>query len=216
MKTLDTQSVLIDLQHLPCLEYFACVLYFDEIILESNEYFAKQSYRNRCYLRGANKVELLTIPVIDGNKKQVIKDVKIDYSQRWETTHWRTIKAAYGKSPFFEFFADYFQAIYQKKPAFLWDLNYEFLTLCLKLMKQNKTIRQTNFYQKEANKGVFDARLLINAKKGFEVNPFYQSMAYQQNFGNEFEPNLSIMDLLFCRGNQSLEILKKSSTFEHT
>ena len=114
MKTLDTQTVLIDLHYLPCLEFFACVLNFDEIILESNENYTKQSYRNRCYLQGSNKIEMLTIPVIDGNKKVIIKDVKIDYSQRWEIIHWRTITAAYGKSPFFEFFADYFQDIYQK------------------------------------------------------------------------------------------------------
>lgn len=212
MKTLDTQSVLIDLHYLPCLEFFTYVLKFDEIILESNEYFAKQSYRNRCYLQGANKIEILSIPVNDGNKKILMKDVKIDYSQRWEIIHWRTINAAYGKSPFFEFLADYFQGVYQKKPVFLWDLNFEFLTLCLKLLKQNKTIRQTDVYQKVVENDVIDARLLINAKKSFESNNFYQPIAYQQNFGNEFEPNLSIIDLLFCRGNQSLEILKKSST----
>jgi len=212
MKTLDTQSVLIDLHYLPCLEFFTCVLNFDEIILESNEHFAKQSYRNRCYIQGANKTEMLSIPVIDGNKKILMKDIKIDYSQRWETIHWRTINAAYGKSPFFEFFADYFQAIYEKKSIFLWDINLSFLTLCLKLMKQNKTISQTEVYEKEVKNNVFDARTLINAKKGFETNNIYQPISYQQNFGNEFEPNLSIIDLLFCRGNQSLEILKKSST----
>ncbi|WP_435355437.1 WbqC family protein [Emticicia sp. SJ17W-69] len=212
MKTPDTQHILIDLQYLPSLEFFTCVLNFDEIVLESNEYFAKQSYRNRCYLKGSNKVEMLTIPVIDGNKKILMKDVEIDYSQRWETIHWRTMNAAYGKSPFFEYFADYFQAVYDKKPKFLWDLNYSFLTICLKLLKVDKTIRQTDFYQKEVNEGVFDARSLINAKKDYKSNDFYQAVAYQQNFGNDFVPNLSIIDLLFCRGNQSLEILKKSST----
>ncbi len=213
MKTLDTQSVLIDLHYLPCLEFFNVILKFDEIILESNEHFAKQSYRTRCYLQGANKIEMLTIPVIEGNKKTIIKDVKIDYSQTWERNHWRTIIAAYGKSPFFEFFSDYFQAIYQKKPAFLWDLNIEFLTLCLKLLKQTKTICHTDNYDKVVNLSVFDARSLINAKKSFESNNFYMPVTYQQNFGNEFVPNLSIIDLLFCRGNQSLEILKISSKF---
>jgi WbqC-like protein family len=212
MKTLDTQSVLIDLHYLPSLEFFTCILNFDEIILESNENFVKQSYRNRCYLKGANKIEMLSVPIIDGNKKILIKDIKIDYCQRWEAIHWRTINAAYGKSPFFEFFADYFQNIYHKKPTFLWDLNLNFLTLCLKLMKQNKTISQTEIYEKDAKLGVFDARSLINAKKSFNTNNFYLPTVYQQNFGNDFEPNLSIIDLLFCRGNQTLEILKKSST----
>lgn len=213
MKTLDTQSVLIDLQYLPCLEYFCCLQQFNEIILESNEHYAKQSYRNRAYILGSNKIEMLIIPVLEANKKTSIKEVKIDYSQRWQINHWRAIKTAYGKSPFFEFYADYFWAVFEKKYDNLWDLNYNMLTICLKLLKINKTISQTTGYEKSPNSTVFDARNLINSKKLIESKHFYSPSSYQQNFGNEFVPNLSIVDLLFCRGNQAPEILKKSLPF---
>ncbi|GGD56989.1 hypothetical protein GCM10011514_21370 [Emticicia aquatilis] len=210
MKTLDTQSVLIDLQYLPSIEFFACIQSFSEIILECNENYIKQSYRNRCYILGSNKTEMLIVPVVDGNKKILIKDMKIDYSQRWNINHWRTISAAYGKSPFYEFYSDYFRNIYDKKHTYLWDLNLEMLTMCLKLLRVSKTIRQTEVYEKEANSTVFDARNLINPKKVSDSSQFYLPSPYQQNFGNEFVPNLSIIDLLFCRGNQATEILKKS------
>lgn len=210
MKTLDTQSVLIELQYLPNLEFFNCIQSFSEVIIESNENFVKQSYRNRCYILGAHKTEMLVVPVIDGNKKVLIKDVKIDYSQRWDVNHWRTISAAYGKSPFYEFYSDYFRNIYDKKHIYLWDLNLEMLTMCLKLLRVNKTIRQTEVYEKEVNSTVFDARNLINPKKVSDSSQFYRPSPYQQNFGNEFVPNLSVIDLLFCRGNQATEILKKS------
>lgn len=203
-------SLLIDLQYLPCTQFFSTLLQFDEIILENREYYVKQSYRNRCYILGANKVEMLTVPILDGNKKILVKDIQIDYEQRWTDIHWRTIKAAYGKSPFFEFFGDEFQQTLQKKPQFLWDLNYELLTICLKLLKVIKTIRLTETYEKELEIDVFDARGLLNPKKDSETGISYQPVSYQQNFGNEFVPNLSIIDLLFCRGNQSLGILKKS------
>lgn len=203
-------SLLIDLQYLPCTQFFSTLLQFDEIVLECNEHYVKQSYRNRCYILGANKVEMLTVPILDGNKKILVKDIQIDYEQRWTDIHWRTIKAAYGKSPFFEFFGDEFQQTLQKKPQFLWDLNFELLTICLKLLKVNKTIRLTETYEKEREIDVFDARGLLNPKKDYETGNSYQPVAYQQNFGNEFVPNLSIIDLLFCRGNQSLGILKKS------
>ena len=211
MKDDAKKTVLIDLQYLPSVQFFSTLLHFDEVRLESNEYYLKQSYRNRSYILGANKVEMLIVPVVDGNKKILIKDIQIDYQQRWPEIHWRTIKAAYGKSPFFEFFGDYFQQTLQKKPQFLWDLNYELLTICLKLLQINKTISLTESYEKDPENGVFDARGLINPKKGSESGLEYQPIAYQQNFGNEFVPNLSIIDLLFCRGNQSLGILKKSS-----
>ena len=203
-------KVLIDLQYLPCTRFFSTLLQFDEIVLESHEHYVKQSYRNRCYILGANKVEMLIVPVVDGNKKILVKDIQIDYQQKWPEIHWRTIKAAYGKSPFFEFLGDYFQQALQKKPQFLWDMNYELLTICLKLLQIDKTISLTETYEKEPESGVFDARGLINPKKDSETIIHYQPIAYQQNFGSEFVPNLSIIDLLFCRGNQSLGILKKS------
>lgn len=213
MKTLDTQSVLIELHYLPSIEFFSGIQSFSEIIIESKENYVKQSYRNRCYILGSNKTEMLVVPVIDGNKKVLMKDIKIDYSQRWHVNHWRTMSAAYGKSPFYEFYSDYFKAIYDKKYTFLWDLNFEMLTMCLKLLRVTKTISQTQVYQKEANSTVFDARNLINPKNDSNSSQFYQPIPYQQNFGNEFVPNLSIIDLLFCRGNQASEILKKSKPF---
>ncbi|GAB3508062.1 WbqC family protein [Emticicia fontis] len=203
-------TLLIDLQYLPCIQFFSTLLHFDEILLESNEHYMKQSYRNRCYILGANKVEMLIVPVLDGNKKILAKDIQIDYQQRWPEIHWRTIKAAYGKSPFFEYFGDEFQQILEKKPQFLWDFNYALLTICLKLLRLNKTIRLTDIYEKEPGNGVFDARGLINPKKEVQTDKYYLPVSYQQNFGSEFVPNLSIIDLLFCRGNQSLGILKKS------
>ncbi len=211
MENIDTKTILIDLQYLPCINFFSTILNFDEIRLESHEHYVKQSYRNRCYILGANKTEMLIVPVLDGNSKIAVKDIKIDYQQRWPEIHWRTIKAAYGKSPFFEFFGDYFQHTLQKRPHFLWDLNFELLTICLKLLKINKTISLTENYQKEQDISIFDARDLINPKKDAKSGILHQPVAYQQNFGNEFVPNLSIIDLLFCRGNQSLGILKKSS-----
>lgn len=211
MEEQEKTIVLVDTQYIPGIQFFSTILLFDEIVLESNEYYVKQSYRNRCYILGANKIEMLTVPVIDGNKKILIKDIQIDYQQRWTEIHWRTIKAAYGKAPFFEFFGDYFQQTLQKKPQFLWDLNYELLTICLKLLKLNKTISLTEVFEKDPKNTVFDARGLISPKKDSETGVYYKPVAYQQNFGNEFVPDLSIIDLLFCQGNQSLGILKKSA-----
>lgn len=211
MKTLDIQPVLIDLHYLPSLEYFSYLLSFGDVILECNEHYEKQSYRNRCYILGSNKVEMLIIPILDGNKKKLIKDVRIDNSQRWSINHWRTISAVYGKSPFFEYYSDYFLQVYEKKYDRLWDFNFEMLTICLKLLRFNKTNSQTEIYEKLPDSKVFDARGLVNSKKVIGSSSFYTPFSYTQNFGNDFVPNLSVIDLLFCRGNQALEILKKSS-----
>jgi WbqC-like protein family len=197
----------IDLQYLPSLEYFCVLLQHEEIIIEAHEYFEKQSYRNRCIIQTTNKIDSLTVPVQNGNKKVLIRDLKIDYSQDWTRRHWGAIHSAYGKSPFFEYYAEYFNKILEKKPDFLFDLNLDFLTICLKLLRLEKNIIFTENYEKTVES---DWRGQIHPKRHFETNKVYQPLAYRQNFGNEFEPNLSILDLLFCQGNQALTILKGS------
>lgn len=199
----------IDLQYFPSLEYFCTLLKNEEIIIEAHEYFEKQSYRNRCIIQTTNKIDTLTVPVQNGNKKVLIKDLKIDYSQDWNRRHWGAIHSAYGKSPFFEFYSEYFKIILDKKPDFLFDLNIEILTICLKLLRLEKKVIFTENYQKNVET---DYRGLIHPKRNYELNNLYQPLSYRQNFGNEFVPNLSILDLLFCQGNQSLSVLKESFT----
>jgi hypothetical protein len=200
-------KMIIDLQYLPSLEYFCIFLQHNEIKIEAHEYFEKQSYRNRCIIQTTNKIDSLTVPVQNGNRKVLIRDLKIDYSQDWTRRHWGAIHSAYGKSPFFEYYAEYFKNILEKKPDFLFDLNLDFLTICLKLLRLEKNIIFTENYEKTVEN---DWRGLIHPKRHFETNKVYQSLTYRQNFGNEFEPNLSILDLLFCQGNQALTILKGS------
>ena len=63
----------IDLQYLPSLEYFCNILKNDKVIIEAHEYFEKQSYRNRCRIQTTNKIDTLTVPVQNGNKKVLIR-----------------------------------------------------------------------------------------------------------------------------------------------
>ncbi len=203
--------MVVDLQYLPSLEYFCLLLQHDEIRIEAYEYFEKQSYRNRCIIQTTNKIDSLTVPVQNGNKKVLIRDLKIDYSQDWTRRHWGAIHSAYGKSPFFEYYGEYFKKILDKKPDFLFDLNLDFLTICLKLLRLEKNIIFTENYEKIVEN---DFRGQIHPKRHFEMNRVYQPLAYRQNFGNEFEPNLSILDLLFCQGNQAMTILKGSTINE--
>ena len=203
-------SVRIELQYLPSLAYFACLLKYDEVALEAHEHFLKQTYRNRCHILTANGVDTLIVPVVHSSIKMPIREVKIDYSQAWVKRHWGAIVAAYGKAPYFEYFADDFDRIYQKKPSFLFDLNWEFLTICLRLLRLKPTIRLTETYQAELEVGQFDALSIVHPKKAFRNNNLYNPIVYQQNFGSEFVPDLSIIDLLMCHGAEATHILKQS------
>ena len=193
-------GLLIELHYLPCLDYITGLMQFGQVWIEANEHYQKQSYRNRCYVLTANKVDVLTVPVLRGTHHQPIRDVRIDESQSWPMHHWRCLKAAYGKAPFFEYYAPDFERVYQKKWIFLFDLNWELLTICLKLLGVKKPLHLTEWYERGSVSGRFDARSLVNLRNDSESYVFYQSVLYTQNFGPDFVPNLSILDLLFCQG----------------
>lgn len=183
------------------------IMRFGEVRLEAHEHYQKQSYRNRCYVLTANKVDALTVPVQQGTHHQPIRDLRIDTGQSWQVHHWRCLRAAYGKSPFFEYYASDFEGVYQKSWNFLFDLNYELLTICLKLMRIRPSINLTDWYDTNVPVGLFDARSAVNLRNRHRTYVFHQAVSYSQNFGQNFVPNLSIVDLLFCQGPAVTDVL---------
>lgn len=140
-----------------------------------------------------------------------MKDLRIEYRQDWVRRHWGAIQSAYGKAAFFEYYAEPFEQALRKKPAFLLDLNQELLTICLDFLKIDKSkIFPTTRYESVDSQGVVDLRSLITPKSTYRQRAFYRAVPYRQTFGNNFEPNLSIVDLLFCHGPQAKHILQQS------
>lgn len=198
-------TILTDLFYLPPIEYFVAVLDFEEILIDSSENFQKQTFRNRAHILLANKMDVLSVPVIGSTKKQLYRDVKIDYSQKWKNVHLRGIQSAYGKAPFFEFFYPYFDQVFDKNLTFLFDQNLELLTVCLKLLKMKTKL---NLKKKTDLDGEsMDIRGIINAKEGYMNRDIMALQKYPQMFGLDFVPNLSVLDLLFCKGQESKELL---------
>jgi len=205
--------LLTEIQYLPTIEYFVRLLNYDKLLIEANEHYQKQSYRNRCYILGSNKVEELSIPVKKDKNKQIIKDVKIDYDQKWLPVHWKSITSSYGKAPFFEYYSELFQQIYFKRHIFLFDLNLELLELILKLLSLDIQVDFSVTYQSRTEFNgdeKSDLRGLIHPKRKESNLKDVSYVRYTQLFGDIFVENLSIVDLLFCEGPNASQILKKS------
>ena len=224
-------KILIELHYLPCLDYWKTILEVNEptLVLEANENFNKQSYRNRCYILGANGKLALTVPVQKGSQKTIITEVKIDYSTDWNRQHWQSIKSAYGKSPFFIHYADFLESIYENPPVFLWELNYKLLTICQKLLRISIDTKTTESFEKEVDNKTLDKRNSISPKKPaiFTHKSYYQTFGnkfensanpednqddnlnnnFKHNLTTPFENNLSILDLLFNEGINGLRVI---------
>ena len=81
--------------------------------------------RNRCAITTPNGVQQLSIPVYDSRKEQPVEDIRICYMHSWQRQHWSALFSAYGKTPYFDYYADYIHAVYKKQPTFLVDFNNE-------------------------------------------------------------------------------------------
>jgi hypothetical protein len=152
----------------------------------------------------------LYLPVLQPGGKIKMKDVKIDYRQKWVKNHWRAIKTAYGKAPFFEHFGFLFEEIYRKKLDYLLDLNLELILLCQRLLDAKVNVEKTTQYTAVTSAETVDWRSKIHPKKALKNNPFYKPCNYNQIFGKKFVGNLSIIDLLFCEGTLARQILQNS------
>jgi hypothetical protein len=193
------QSLLMPATYFGPVHYFVALSQAKHVIIEQNEHYLKQTWRNRCKILTANGVFSLTIPVIkvDGNHTK-IKDILISYRERWQQIHWRAITSAYKNSPFFLFYADELGSILFSNEEKLFDFNMKLTKMLLKMLKINVLISVTQNYDKMPNSDFLDLRLHFSPKNPFQFEfPFYNQV-FTERHG--FIPGLSIIDLIFNLG----------------
>src|SRR5512133_2136255 len=100
-------KILLSTAYLPPVDYIGLITGADEVTIEKEENYIKQTYRNRCYILSPAGPQLLSVPVYEGSRHKIlIRDVRIDYSKRWQHVHLRAIVSSYTSSPFFDFYFD--------------------------------------------------------------------------------------------------------------
>lgn len=191
-------KVLVSTAYLPPVEYFSVISGNDEVQIEREENYLKQSYRNRCYILSSHGAQLLSVPVFLGSQhKTLVKDIRIDYSKRWQQVHLGALTAAYNSSPYFQYYFEAIELIISKKTDFLLDLNMELTEKILEMLKVDiKITYSTNFKPVVLDNNDFRYSLSPKKESQFRVRE------YMQVFGtdNEFDHRLSIVDLIFNMG----------------
>ena len=210
----EIQTALLATAYLGPVQYYSKLLHYPEIIIEQHENYPKQTYRNRCRILGGNGLLTLSIPVDKGSELKVkTKDVIITYAEDWQRMHWRTIISAYNNSPFFQYYEDDFAPFYQEQRwKYLIDFNLEIQEMVLDLLGISTEIKLSSDYYQEAAENILDLRETIHPKKQRQKpDLFFSPEPYTQVFEDKFafQPNLSIIDLLFNEGPESVEILKQ-------
>lgn len=231
-----TQSVLLSTAYLAPISYYACLMHAPQVFVEQHEHYHKQTYRNRCRIVAANGVMDLSIPVVTCNN-QAIRKVEIDYSKPWQRQHWLSLEAAYRSTPFFEYYEDDLKPFYQQQDIkYLFDFNARLQQVICDLIDLHpQTILTQDFVTPEAAgfcssdacldlreaavaldlreaAVALDLREAIHPKRNLPQMLHYHSQKYTQVFEQQlgFVADMSIVDLLFNMGPESILLLRDS------
>lgn len=192
----------------PC--YFAPISHWKEIvsgniIWELNLNYNKQSLRNRTYIYGANKILNLSIPIKHHNNYFALKDALIENNFQWQKEHWKSIQSAYKSSPFFEFYEDGLKNLYFNNYNKLSDFNIDCIKLVYEWLDISTKLSFTKTFKEKYNNEI-DLRDM--AEKNFDDKFIVKEYIQVFSANHGFKNNLSILDLIFNQGSNSISFLK--------
>lgn len=188
--------------YLPPISWFTALQSGEPCAIEQYENFQKQTLRNRCWIDSPNGRLALTVPVDRSTFHQgkcLTKDVRISYHLDWQHQHWYALESSYFNSAFFEYLQDDFRPLYQHHWDFLIDFNEALLAKCCELIDlQPLELRRTTEFQ----------GLSLTYPTVQEQEPYYQVFAHKHGF----QADLSVIDLLFNLGPESLVYINRMVT----
>ncbi len=195
-------SALLQTTYFGPIQWYQKLNRYEHCVIEQCDSYQKQTFRNRCVIATANGIQALTVPVEVTGEKQEVRDVRISDHNQWRRVHWNALQSAYSESPFFEYYVDDIRPFFELRYDFLIDFNEAIRQKVCELIDIHPQVTYTSDYVREYPN---DFREIIKAKHpkpdgDFEARPYWQ--VFDRKHG--FLPNMSILDLLFCMGPESV------------
>ena len=201
-------KILLPIFYLPPVSWFAVFLKEEnEIVLEQYENFPKQTYRNRTNIYGANGRLSLIIP-INHSGERIMKQIEISHRENWKQNHWKSIKTAYQSSPYFEFYEDKLQKIFEFESDSLIQFNLNALKIVLDILKTEKAYSLNIEYVKIPLEENYREKFSAKKESEIEMEEYYQTFTDKMGFMKD----LSILDLICNKGPETLTYLKNIYT----
>lgn len=198
---------IIEIQYFPVIPFFVLGIHFGRLLIEAHEHYQKGGFRNKTAILTSNGIHNLSVPLEKGKHQQTpIKEVKIDWSENWSRIHWSSIKTAYGKAPYFLHYEELVQKFFRQPPPYLYDFNWSIISSIIDILQLPISIEETHEFV-SLKSSPFDFRNTF--KPQTLASSEWMALPYSQVFQDRhgFNGNLSILDLLFCLGPETISYL---------
>lgn len=202
-------TILIHPTYFPTIATFVAITKADHVVLETQDNYQKQTYRNRSYIYAANGKLQLSVPVVFSQKnRQKYSEVQIANDYKWQDNHWKSLESAYRTSPFYEYYIDELQPLFTETFNSILDFNMKCLEVICECLQLKINIKKTEVFEREPE-NIKDYRGLVNAKKEniIALEPYNQVFYTKHGYIN----NLSILDLLFNEGPNTISYLESQN-----
>jgi hypothetical protein len=200
-------TIILPTAYHPTILYFALLHYSEKTIIDINENYYKQTYRNRTVVYSASGKLFLSVPIIMGRSLRIpVKDAQISYTEHWQHAHIKAIETAYHSTPFFNIIFPDIKHIINQNFTLLWELNDTLLKYYLSILNLNENyFYSTKYVEKDFTKKKLDLRTSYSPKKKYQNNFSFLNKPYYQTFSNQhgFIPELSVLDLIMHLGHEA-------------
>ena len=223
------RAVILQPGYCPWIGYFDQMNRADVFVIYDDIQFDKNGWRKRNRIKTAQGIQWITVPVLTKGKEFIlVKDMLINNDMNWQDKHLKTIKQNYSRAAYFKDYVALFEDIYARDWKYLIDLDMEFINAFNKELGIGTTIKfaselgirggkierlinichlfkATEFLEGSAGRDYIDDNMFTQAGIKIQYQD-YKHPVYRQLYG-AFIPYLSIIDLLFNEGKNSLNIL---------
>jgi hypothetical protein len=220
--------------YLPWLGFFEQMARVDCFVLYDDVQYDKQGWRNRNRIKNREGIQWITVPILTkGKRSQLINQAQISLDTNWSIKHLASLETNYRNAGYFNDFFLKIEPLLKKQWQNLFDLNFELLNLLKehlgiktqlvlsssllkklpkdaspesRLIEICEKVGGDTLYEGAAGQNYIDTRLFKKANIGI-IYQQYDHPVYKQLYG-DFVPYLSIVDLIFNEGPNSLSILE--------
>ncbi len=193
-------TAIFSLRYAGSVGYYAAMLRYGSIVLDIEERFCKKNKcLNRMDIVGPNGRQSLSMPLAKPNSSQKVGEIVLSEHGNWRHNHWGALFSAYGRTPFFEYFADDLKQLYQSDITTVGEFNLELHRLIVDFLDLPIETKVADGSMSFDILHDFRDRRQIDFCE-YSLPSYYQIWSDKQGF----IPNLSILDLLFNEGRQAI------------